>query len=1374
MPVIMMTSVDTLYEVTSQDTNPVNRLGAPRIEASFNGLTQMELQNSTVNAQQREHAEHTFQQQQKYLSDAAHVAVNIFNPVTTASLRFRATTKLTAITGKTQPFDSDSESSGLAYTLALALTWGNKKNIFDAHSVDHNTLSRTPIFATGSVPIDCYVKPIGHLYNKIRYACEYMERQYAAASTLTTPSTTPFHILIPKGNITEYENNTALKERVESLGGIVTGIGHVSEALHCIVGDAFDGGIFSHANHGFAGLHAISYEQRHLFMGRESLVNELYQKSQSALEQSYILNVTGVSGSGKSSAVMAGLIPALLTQNITQNTVSTQVSRLEFNPHWALIRPHQYHCIDDVLTTLLSHFCDDSALLAQWLRLKDTPAVMATSIQHYLDTCNDKQQYNNNLWVIDQYEEIFTHSQIDQSIAHSLFPLLSILAEKLPVLIITILRTEYLGALGGQASIDVQLPRRIQTKEIEHIITLQLQYHRLSTESAKNDSSHREHQQHLDHRINNAATGKPLTTVSYLLQQMHQQMIAEDASATLLTHQHYDAVEGIDGVMTQQAELAINDGLNHIPTEQQHAALNGFFEAFIGIDNEHQPIAKTLDNTHIQYYPKGVSHIIHAFMSKGLIIDCGRGHTPKIKLAHDTLLPSIPCTGKQVPWQRLVEWFNNNTAFLLWRQEIEPLWIQWLTKQQEKTYLLTQSATLKQDKISAFSEQSHHTLLRTYLQQSHAKKHKQQRLPWIMGCLICIIVGFSVWHQYFRISSTYVAFISERYGIPMGVTPLNTQERQARQFHFKLTYKAGRLLSLSRHNSQGALKNDVNRDNAARWQYHYAANGNLLTEESYAQNGKALLNKTYEFTPAKNIAHVRFKHHGTQTSIGDITYQAATFEGQSNTKSQITQHKLEFNTQGYIHKRLFFNSHEHAVKDSSGAYGLEYFYNEQGLIIRLQYIDNNGDTVSLNGIHARQFTRDEHGNIASKSWVNKQGKLVINAQGYARTTTTYDRYGNLLEKHYLENDNDATVHNHGFSRATARYDQHGNQIEQQFLDRDGNATLHKWGFARVTLQYDDKGNVTEWRYFDANNQPTLRNQRFARIHFAYDDLGNKVEERYFGLHDKPVRHHQGYARFTALYDTHGNQLEEAYFDIDDTPILNKKGYARVVSRYDSKNNRIYRGYFGIHQQAISNQYGYAFYRAQFDEKGNRTDVYFYNSDEQLTLNTYDFAHISTQYNDQGQAIDIRYYDTQQQPTLHSDGIARTSLQYNAQGRIIEVNYFNTTGQPTLRSNNYARITFVYDDRGNRIEEHYFNTHKKPHLQRNGYAKKAITYNKKNNPIEWKYFGIDGTLKNNNFGYARIIAKYNDQGTVTGSAYYDEKNTFIHGKGSFKRSLKNPS
>lgn len=1359
MPVIMMTSIDTLYEVTAQDTQPIQKLGAPNIESSFNGLTQMVLQSPSERIQNREQTEAAFKQQQKYLNDAAQVAVNIFNPIITDGHRFRATLKLTAITGNLQAFDIDSESSGLAYTIALALNWGNKKGLFN-----HANIPDIPIFATGCVPIDGYAKPIGHLLKKIRYACDYIEQKTTPNSQHSSPS---FYVLIPQGNIEEYEKDKELNHRVVSLGGAVKGIKHLSEALQLIMGEAFDGGIFTNINNGFAGLQSISYEQRHLFMGREQLIKELYEKSQMALEQAYILNVSGVSGSGKSSAVMAGLIPTLLSPPL----LSTESPDRLFSPDWKLVRPSQFLDIDTLLAECLRCFTTDKEIITQWLALKNNAQKMGHEILTFLQKNNSSKnmQEARALWVIDQYEEIFNHHQISISDAQKLFPLLSALSEQLPILIITVLRTEYIGLLGGQASIDVQLPRRIQPREIEHIISLQLQYHRLSTESALTSDQHIERRQHLEHRIKNDAIGKPLTTVSYLLQQMHHQMILEDASSTLLTHQHYEAVNGINGVMAQQAELAITEGLSDYPEHQHNNILHGFFEAFIGIDTELQPIAKTLENKHINDYPKAVNTLINAFMSKGLIIDCGRGKTPKIKLAHDTLLPSIPHTSDQPHWERLLQWFNKHQQFLLWRRDTDPLFFKWQSLgHHSKEYLLTHKPTLKAAKKQHILAISTNQSLRHYLQTSLSARIKKQLYPCLAILAICFISGLSIWNQYFRIKTEHVSFIGDRYGIPFGVTPLTTQQKSIQQFHYQLRYQGKKLLSLSRHNSHGSLKNDVNKDNAARWNYSYTATGTLLQEESFAQNGKPLISKTYEFTPDKNIAQVRFKFHGTHKTIGDIAYQAAQFEGKSKNKSQITQHRLEFNHEGFITKRLFFNSNEQAVKDATGAYGLHYGYTQQGLISRLQYIGMDGESLSINGVHSREYKRTATGNIASKSWLDKSGNLTSNQQGYARTTTIYDTNGNLLEKSYLAGNDHLTVHKDGFSRATAKYDKKGNQIEQQFLDKQGNATLHKWGFAKVALKYDERGNAIEWQYFDEHNKPTLRNNRFSRITFAYDELGNKIEEAYFGLDNKPVLHRNGYARFTAEYDLQGNRLKEAYFGVDDKPTLNKKGYARIRSTYDDKGNQIQRSYFGINNEAVLNQYGYAYYQATYDPQGNRTQVRFYNTDDQLHLNNYGFARIAIEYDDQGNKTEIRYYDTNNKAALHKDGIARTSLRYDHRGNIIEASYYGINDQPTRRNNRFSRITLAYDDRGNRIEERYFDTNKQPIVNSNGYARQTVKHDKRNNPIEWQYFGIDDQPIANKHGFSRIIATYDAQDRLIGSAYFDANNQYIQGKGSLQR------
>lgn len=563
MPVFMMTSVNTIYDVITQDTQPNDQMGTPLVDTSFHGLTHMALLNGT--SLNELIIEASFQQQQKYLQDAALAATHCFNPVKTTDLRFRATIKLSPIIGELQPFDLESDSSGLAYALSTALTWGNKKKLFSQE------VPSLPIFATGCVTVDGHIKPVGHIVKKINYTCRYAEEHLA--SHISPDKHPKFYIVIPSSNIDEINSQSDLITKIESLGGELIGIKYLSEALQKIMHDGFDGGIYTQNDQGFVGLNPISYEKRHLFMGREQLIEELYQKSLTALTQMTPLNVTGISGSGKSSAVLAGLVPKLL--------MSTDIS---INSNWIAIKPRQFNSIELLLTKLLTSLTNNDQTVEEWLNLFKTPELMAQNIHRDISNGQAAKTVANTssttLWIFDQFEEFFSLSLYSPQDTQRLLELLGYLAKECRLLIITILRTEYLSLLGHYLSNDVVLPRQLQPDEIDQIISLQLKYHRLSTQSAQADNHKPERQQHLQTRIRNAAIGKPLSSISYLLEQMYQTMITENSANTCLTHHHYEAIGGIDGVMAAQAETALEQGLQSLSEDKKTALINSFFEAF--------------------------------------------------------------------------------------------------------------------------------------------------------------------------------------------------------------------------------------------------------------------------------------------------------------------------------------------------------------------------------------------------------------------------------------------------------------------------------------------------------------------------------------------------------------------------------------------------------------------------------------------------------------------------------------------------------------------------------------------------------------------------------------------------------------------------
>ncbi len=722
-----------------------------------------------------------------------------------------------------------------------------------------------------------------------------------------------------------------------------------------------------------------------------------------------------MSGSGKSSAVCAGLLPVLLQADITN-----QYDIAIINDNWKIIKPYQFDTIDQLLYELLSSFSSDKHIVSDWVSLQHQPEKMLIEISNYLSEHFIHPASTYSLWIIDQYESIFTHHNISTERSQQIFSLFSDCCQKLPLHIITVVRTEYLSLLGQHQSIDTQLPRHISAQELQQIIALQLQYHRLQADSADLQHQTQDRQLHLEARIQNDAIGKPLTSISFLLQKMHDAMIAEDPAATILRHTHYESDGAMDGVIYLQAEEAIENHLSSTMDDcsehQKHQLINAFFDAFIDIDHEDIIVAKLLANEDITEYKSSIAQLINAFMQQGLIIDCGKRKHPKLIFAHDTLIRS---EDYNILWQRLNHWVKEHQEYLHWRIKLDTQQQQWASSDKNKRYLLSDTQALKKGRRFIYEVKAYKNSRIDFILQSKKSILKQRIFTATTSLITLALIAITIWDHFFRVKIDYYAFIGERYSIPFGITPLTKQQVKKRQSHFQLRYTAGKIISAGHYNSDLQLRNHADYNNASRWNYSYTASGNIHQKHSFSQNGKPIATATYEFTPAKNTANISFKTHGSDTNIGNIIYHNRIFEKQSRKKTQITQHRVNYNKQGFIQTRYFYNNNAQPARDASGAYGLRYFYNTKGLITRLEYIDRNNKTISINNISARTYQRNSDGNIIKKSWLGKDENPTPNQQGYSEVLTTYDKHGNLTERRLQNNGKKLAQNKRGFAASRA-------------------------------------------------------------------------------------------------------------------------------------------------------------------------------------------------------------------------------------------------------------------------------------------------------------------------------------------------------------------
>jgi WD40 repeat protein len=166
-------------------------------------------------------------------------------------------------------------------------------------------------------------------------------------------------------------NSNALKPNIESAGKL--------EGLMRLA--------ISEIGNPFPGLPAFEPEQSHLFFGRDEQIKDLIAR----LEQHRFLPIVGVSGSGKSSLVRAGLIPALTS------TYDKDMSG------WCIVvlRPGR-NPMHELAATLTRKFViEDSDVVLK--TLQGSTAGLARIAQEHLD---NKEKL---LVVVDQFEELFRY-----------------------------------------------------------------------------------------------------------------------------------------------------------------------------------------------------------------------------------------------------------------------------------------------------------------------------------------------------------------------------------------------------------------------------------------------------------------------------------------------------------------------------------------------------------------------------------------------------------------------------------------------------------------------------------------------------------------------------------------------------------------------------------------------------------------------------------------------------------------------------------------------------------------------------------------------------------------------------------------------------
>ncbi|HEY7358851.1 MAG TPA: TIR domain-containing protein, partial [Ktedonobacterales bacterium] len=447
---------------------------------------------------------------------------------------------------------------------------------------------------------------------------------------------------------------TALQEMAASLGRVAAQTMDETERLRRT-------SLLAEPRNPYKGLRAFRSEDSHDFFGRDKLVAELAQALQASLDAEHqpgqaarLLAVVGPSGSGKSSVVMAGLLPAL------------QQGAIPGSEQWVYLDPivpsaHPLESLAQVLWKRLP----DKALRA--IR-EDLEGDSAEDTLHTLTSLLPRRADARVVVLLDQFEELFTQTIDEHERRHFIDLLTTAVSEPYgPVIVLLTLRADFydrpmqypeLGRLIQSCHRSV-LPMDVEDMRSVIERPAALPDVQVTFEGALVGD--------LLFEIRGQVGGLPL--LQFTLDQLFQRR-----SGHRLTLAAYQEIGGVRGALAKHAEATYTD----LPSDAHRAMARALFLRLI------DPGATEQDTTRRRAALKELAladaaqtkimqETANIFVAAHLLVTDDIGGVTTIEVGHEALIRE---------WPRLTDWLHEARDDIRLQRRISSEATEWALQQQ--------------------------------------------------------------------------------------------------------------------------------------------------------------------------------------------------------------------------------------------------------------------------------------------------------------------------------------------------------------------------------------------------------------------------------------------------------------------------------------------------------------------------------------------------------------------------------------------------------------------------------------------------------------------------------------------------------------------
>ena len=400
----------------------------------------------------------------------------------------------------------------------------------------------------------------------------------------------------------------------------------------------------------YRGLFHFSPDDAEYFFGRELFIEELF----TATQNRNFIPVLGASGSGKSSVVLAGLVP-----------------KLQREGHWLFthFRPgsEPFYGLAEALVPLYTPDLDNTDRIAQIRKLANYFCNGDVLLVDVIAEIQQNHPHHRLLLIADQFEELYTLCNDEKTRSHFLDSLLTIIpsstSKSLSTVFVATMRADFLSyalsypEFADQLKSDIKLIRSMNRSELSEVIAKPAQKLGVTFEPG------------LIERILDDVESEPgnLPLLEFALT-----LLWEKRTNQQLTHADYEAIGEVQGALASHADT-IYKNLNAAKQQQVSRMFMQLVRPGEGTEDTRRVATKA------ELGEKNWSLVQDLADERLVVTSRSADGQETVEVAHEALIQH---------WQLLQSWIDENRSQIIQKSRIERLALEWQDNKKSQDYLL--------------------------------------------------------------------------------------------------------------------------------------------------------------------------------------------------------------------------------------------------------------------------------------------------------------------------------------------------------------------------------------------------------------------------------------------------------------------------------------------------------------------------------------------------------------------------------------------------------------------------------------------------------------------------------------------------------------